>query len=84
MTDPRYLTVEEASELSGMTEGFIRAGIVNGTVPGSYISEGGGVRKTFYIPRKAFMDYLEHWKAPFNEEILITLIKSYVQQKQKG
>lgn len=79
MEDERQLTVKEASELSGMSRHFVRAGIMNGTVPGAYIKE--REKPTFYIPRKAFVEFLEHWHRTPSEELIQALIKQLAKEK---
>lgn len=65
---PARISVAEATEM--LNEGvppnervskmFVCKAIQNGSFPGSYV---GKERKTYYIPRAAFMEYLSHWRS---------------------
>ncbi len=72
------LTVKEASAMLGKSEAFVRQAIINRTLPGSY----NATKKSFHIPKKAFMEYMEHWRPSPTDELIIALINRYMDTKK--
>ena len=55
------MTVKEAAQRMGKSEPFVREGLARGLLPfGTGFTVGkGSYRRTFYINRKAFENYME-------------------------
>ncbi len=81
MKDERFVTIEEASKATGVGTDFIRCAIQQGTFPGSYIKNGN--RTTFYIPRKAFEDYMTKFHRSPSDELIDCLILAYQNLKKR-
>lgn len=54
------ISVREAANELGKGEQFVRYAIINGSLPGAYAKV--GKRTNFFIPRKAFYDFLETFR----------------------
>lgn len=88
MANGKYaMTLKEASELTGISILMLRNLIDKKEIPGvSYTS----ATKTYYwIPRKAFMKWLEHWDTTENKKMLsqiledVTTIKKEIQDLKR-
>lgn len=52
------ITIKEISEMTGMAPRTVQAAVRTGQIKGVYLQN--GKREYYWIPRKAFMEYLEH------------------------
>ena len=62
--DEWSISVEEVMRITKKSRDFILNAIEQGVMPGSVVKHDSGKRST-YIPRKAFMDYMNnYYRAP--------------------
>lgn len=73
--DERFVTIEEAMEITGLGATFIKTAIKQGTMPGSYIKN--GTRTTYHIPRKALEDYMATYHRSPSDDLISILIEKY-------
>lgn len=67
--DEWSISVEEVMQITHKSRDFIINAIQQGVFPGSVVKHGSGKRST-YIPRKAFMDYMtKFYRAPSDKLI---------------
>ena len=67
--DEWSISVEEVMRITKKSREFILNAIEQGVMPGSVVKHDSGKRST-YIPRKAFMDYMNnYYRAPSDKLI---------------
>mgnify|MGYP001623152851 CR=1 FL=1 len=80
MSESLEISVEEAAKLMHRGRSYIINAVVQGTMPGCYtISKNG--RRNVFIPRKAFMKFLEDWNRSPSDALIDELYKAYVNKK---
>lgn len=78
--DEWSISVEEVMQITHKSRDFIINAIQQGVFPGSVVTHGSGKRST-YIPRKAFMDYMNnYYRAPSDK--LIAAVVEELKERQ--
>lgn len=76
MRESLEISVEEAAKLMHRGRLYVINAVMNGSLPGCYTVSKNG-RRNVFIPRKAFMQFLETWNRSPSEEVIDALIKAY-------
>lgn len=78
--DEWSISVEEVMRITKKSRDFIMNAIEQGVMPGSVVKHDSGKRST-YIPRKAFMDYMtKFYRAPSDK--LIAAVVEELKERQ--
>lgn len=78
--DEWSISVEEVMQFTHKSRDFILNAIEQGVMPGSVVKHDSGKRST-YIPRKAFMDYMtKFYRAPSDK--LIAAVVEELKERQ--
>lgn len=73
--DEWSISVEEVMQITHKSRDFIINAIQQGVFPGSVVTHSSGKRST-YIPRKAFMDYMEKWNTNPSKKLVSALVEA--------
>lgn len=78
--DEWSISVEEVMRITKKSRDFILNAIEQGVMPGSVVKHASGKRST-YIPRKAFMDYMtSYYRAP-SDKLIAAVVKELTKRK---
>lgn len=80
--DEWSISVEEVMQITHKSRDFILNAIEQGVMPGSVVKHDSGKRST-YIPRKAFFDYMEKWNTDPNKKLVSALVEALNNLKTK-
>lgn len=80
--DEWSISVEEVMQITKKSRDFILNAIEQGVMPGSVVKHESG-RRSVYIPRKAFMDYMEKWNSNPSKELVSALVEALNNLKTK-
>ena len=80
--DELNISVEEVCKTIHKSRDFIINAIQQGVFPGSVVKHVSG-RRCVYIPRKAFMDYMEKWNSNPSKELVSALVEALNNLKTK-
>ena len=72
--DEWNISVDEVMKITHKSRDFIINAIQQGVFPGSVVKHVSG-RRCVYIPRKAFMDYMEKWNSNPSKELVSALVE---------
>lgn len=78
--DEWNMSVSEAMELTHKSREFIINAIQQGVMPGSVVKHGSGKRST-YIPRKAFMDYMNNYYRAPSDKLIAAVVEELTKRK---
>ncbi len=73
--DEWNISVEEVMKITHKSRDFIINAIQQGVFPGSVVKHESG-RRSVYIPRKAFMDYMEKWNTNPSKKLVSALVEA--------
>lgn len=78
--DEWSISVEEVMRITKKSRDFILNAIEQGVFPGSVVKHDSGKRST-YIPRKAFMDYMtKFYRAP-SDKLIAAVVEELTKRK---
>ena len=78
--DEWNISVEEVMQITKKSRDFILNAIEQGVMPGSVVKHDSGKRST-YIPRKAFMDYMtSYYRAP-SDKLIAAVVEELTKRK---
>ncbi len=78
--DEWSISVEEVMQITHKSRDFILNAIEQGVFPGSVVKHSSGKRST-YIPRKAFMDYMtKFYRAP-SDKLIAAVVEELTKRK---
>lgn len=78
--DEWSISVEEVMQITHKSRDFIINAIQQGVFPGSVVKHASGKRST-YIPRKAFMDYMtKFYRAP-SDKLIAAVVEELTKRK---
>lgn len=77
--DEWSISVEEVMQITHKSRDFLNA-IEQGVFPGSVVTHGSGKRST-YIPRKAFMDYMNNYYRAPSDKLIAAVVEELTKRK---
>lgn len=78
--DEWSISIDEVMKITHKSRDFILNAIEQGVFPGSVVKHDSGKRST-YIPRKAFMDYMtKFYRAP-SDKLIAALVEELTKRK---
>lgn len=78
--DEWSISIDEVMKITHKSRDFIINAIQQGVMPGSVVKHDSGKRST-YIPRKAFMDYMtKFYRAP-SDKLIAALVEELTKRK---
>ena len=78
--DEWNISVEEVMQITHKSRDFILNAIEQGVMPGSVVKHGSGKRST-YIPRKAFMDYMNNYYRAPSDKLIAAVVEELTKRK---
>ena len=79
--DEWSISVEEVMRITKKSRDFILNAIEQGVMPGSVVKHDSGKRST-YIPRKAFMDYMNNYYRAPSDMLIAAVERSSLKERQ--
>lgn len=77
--DEWSISVEEVMQITHKSRDFIINAIQQGVMPGSVVKHDSDKRST-YIPRKAFFDYMNNYRAP-SDKLIAAVVEELTKRK---
>lgn len=74
------ISVEEVMRITKKSRDFILNAIEQGVMPGSVVKHDSGKRST-YIPRKAFMDYMNNYYRAPSDKLIAAVVEELTKRK---
>ena len=78
--DEWSISVEEVMQITHKSRDFIINAIQQGVMPGSVVKHGSGKRST-YIPRKAFFDYMNNYYRAPSDKLIAAVVEELTKRK---
>lgn len=78
--DEWSISVEEVMRITKKSRDFILNAIEQGVMPGSVVTHDSGKRST-YIPRKAFMDYMNNYYRAPSDKLIAAVVEELTKRK---
>lgn len=78
--DEWSISVEEVMQITHKSRDFIINAIQQGVFPGSVVKHASGKRST-YIPRKAFFDYMNNYYRAPSDALITALVEELTKRK---
>lgn len=78
--DEWSISVEEVMRITKKSRDFILNAIEQGVMPGSVVKHDSGKRST-YIPRKAFMDYMNNYYRAPSDKLIAAVVEELTKRK---
>lgn len=78
--DEWSISVEEVMQITHKSRDFILNAIEQGVMPGSVVKHGSGKRST-YIPRKDFMDYMNNYYRAPSDKLIAAVVEELTKRK---
>lgn len=78
--DEWSISVEEVMQITHKSRDFILNAIEQGVMPGSVVKHDSGKRST-YIPRKAFMDYMNNYYRAPSDKLIAAVVEELTKRK---
>lgn len=78
--DEWSISVEEVMQITHKSRDFIINAIQQGVFPGSVVKHSSGKRST-YIPRKAFMDYMNNYYRGPSDQLIAAVVEELTKRK---
>lgn len=78
--DEWSISVEEVMQITHKSRDFIINAIQQGVMPGSVVTHSSGKRST-YIPRKAFMDYMNNYYRAPSDKLIAAVVEELTKRK---
>ena len=78
--DEWNISVEEVMKITHKSRDFIINAIQQGVFPGSVVKHVSG-RRSVYIPRKAFMDYMNNYYRAPSDKLIAAVVEELTKRK---